>query len=406
MHENIIEQAKKVLASNQRGRKWTIPSAGIYPHQWLWDSCFIAIGYAHYDIEMAKQEIRHLLEAQWEDGLVPHIRFNPDWQNNRIQWKKWLDAFAGNTSGITQPPLIAVAVKKIYEKSRDKEYLKEIFPKIKKYHEYLANKRKKDGLLFIIHPWESGMDNITVWDSIVDKIKDTGLKPEQRIDTQYVPEEQRISTKQLDHFWSIADLIIKHKCNIDKILEETPFIVADVLFNAVWRRANLAMSELAGEIGEDSGIFKSWAEETRQAMNSRMLDNGAYYDFDFKNNRLIKERTCTSLLHLYGRLQDNPDISILEDFWTEYPVSTQQKNSGKFEARRYWRGPVWININWFVIRGLEEYGFSGKAEELKKKTIELVEKSGFREYYNPLTGEGLGAGSFSWTAALIIDLLG
>jgi len=401
----LQEKAKEVLKGNDAENSWTIPAQGLYPHQWLWDSCFIAIGYSHFNPERAKKEITSLLKAQWDDGFLPHIRFNPKVQKNRPQWKKWLDSLGRNTSGITQPPVVAIAVLKIYQKDKDKEFLKKVFQKIKRYHEYLAKNRKKDGLLFIIHPWESGMDNITVWDSIIEKIKGVGLEKEQRIDTEFVPEKQRVTTKQLDCFHALVDIIIKNKCDINKIQQESPFIVADVLFNCVWRRANLALSELAQEINEEPAIFENWAKETEDAMNRKMLDNGVYYDFDFKNNRLIKEKTCTSLLHLYGKITDNPDIEILNDFWANYPVSTLSKESKKFEPQRYWRGPVWININWFVIRGLEDCGLKKKAQELKKKTIELIEKSGFREYFNPNTGEGLGANNFSWTAALLIDLL-
>jgi glycogen debranching enzyme len=88
-----------------------------------------------------------------------------------------------------------------------------------------------------------------------------------------------------------------------------------------------------------------------------------------------------------------------------FPLPSVPDKSPYFDPRRYWRGPVWINMNWFVIVGLQRYGFTEEAQWLRTHTLGLVEKSGFREYYNPMSGEGLGATSFSWTAALTIDLL-
>ena len=37
--------------------------------------------------------------------------------------------------------------------------------------------------------------------------------------------------------------------------------------------------------------------------------------------------------------------------------------------------------------------------------MRLVERSGFREYFDPFTGEGHGSPGLSWTAALLIDVL-
>lgn len=71
----IIEAARQVLEHNDRG-EYTVPGARLYPHQWLWDSCFIAIGMRHYDVERAKTEIYSLLKGQWANGMLPNIIFN------------------------------------------------------------------------------------------------------------------------------------------------------------------------------------------------------------------------------------------------------------------------------------------------------------------------------------------
>jgi glycogen debranching enzyme len=69
-----------------------------------------------------------------------------------------------------------------------------------------------------------------------------------------------------------------------------------------------------------------------------------------------------------------------------------------------WRGPVWINTNWYLARGLRRYGRPDLARHLEDRSAALVEGAGFREYYDPRTGEGHGARDFSWSA-LALDML-
>ena len=73
-----------------------------------------------------------------------------------------------------------------------------------------------------------------------------------------------------------------------------------------------------------------------------------------------------------------------------------------FERRRYWRGPTWINVNWLIIDGLQRSGQEALAAKLAARTIELIARSGFREYFDPVSGEGCGADDFAWTAALVL----
>jgi glycogen debranching enzyme len=80
-------------------------------------------------------------------------------------------------------------------------------------------------------------------------------------------------------------------------------------------------------------------------------------------------------------------------------------DSSFFDPLKYWQGPTWINTNWLIIEGLKRYGFTEEAEQLTKKSINVVAKSGPSEYFSPLDGSPAGAANFSWTAALTIDLL-
>ena len=92
-------------------------------------------------------------------------------------------------------------------------------------------------------------------------------------------------------------------------------------------------------------------------------------------------------------------------YQTKFPLPSVPINSSWFKPMRYWQGPTWININWLLIDGLERYGYKQLASELSEQTINLVKNSGFNEYFNPIDGSAAGVHDFSWTAALIIDLL-
>ena len=88
----------------------------------------------------------------------------------------------------------------------------------------------------------------------------------------------------------------------------------------------------------------------------------------------------------------------------KYFFSSIKPNHKSFEEKRYWRGPIWVNCNWFVYKGLEnkDHLFSKKV---KRKTIKMIEANGFHEYYNRKTAKPMGAKNFSWSAALYLDLI-
>ena len=75
MKKSLLEQAKNVLDNNFQLGGFTIPSKGLYPFQWKWDSGFISIGYAHYDIDKAKKELSWYPKTSLEEGLDKTINW-------------------------------------------------------------------------------------------------------------------------------------------------------------------------------------------------------------------------------------------------------------------------------------------------------------------------------------------
>src|SRR3990167_10632830 len=161
----LFEAAKAVLAENNRGN-YTVPAGDLYPHQWLWDSCFIAIGLRHFDIDRAQTELMSLKRGQWSNGMIPNMIFsdNTSLGLDRILWDSALSPQAPRgvaTSGITQPPMLAEAVMRIGEKlslPERRSWYKQTLPMLLHFHGWLYDQRdpNHDGLIVVIHPYESG----------------------------------------------------------------------------------------------------------------------------------------------------------------------------------------------------------------------------------------------------------
>ncbi|MCB0613570.1 MAG: hypothetical protein KDC75_09690, partial [Phaeodactylibacter sp.] len=182
MYETLLETAKGVLENNWNGT-FTKPAPSLYPHQWNWDAGFIAIGNAHYNMDRAEADLRHLFSAQWATGLLPQIVFGDDpnaryfpgpdfWQADRSPNAPK----SPRTSGITMPPVHGFVLWRIYEIAQDKQrakaFLKEMYPKVMSLHRYLYQYRDphEEGLVYIRHPWEGGTDNSPIWDSALKRM--------------------------------------------------------------------------------------------------------------------------------------------------------------------------------------------------------------------------------------------
>ena len=182
-------------------------------------------------------------------------------------------------------------------------------------------------------------------------------------------------------------------------------------------RANLDLAEIAEVLGEDSGVPRTWHERTAAAINTKLWheDDGAYYSYDRVAGKLLLDETIATFHPLYGRVPTAERAQRLIDghlldtkkFWPEHgtPIPTTSMDSPWYNPENYWLGPVWVNTNWMVLHGLRDYGHADRANSIAEGTLGLIAKSGFREYFQPETGEGFGTNTFSWSAALSIDLL-
>ncbi len=432
---NLLEQAKAVLAENDQG-SFTIPAQGPYPHQWLWDSCFIAIGLRHYDVERAKIEILSLLRGQWANGMVPHMILNPRGEQVGIGkvWRSWLNPNSPDdvtTSGITQPPMLAEAVVRVGEKLKLPErrsWYRMVFPALLAYHQWLYNERDPhgEGLALQIHPWETGMDNtppwmeelhghlLPWWVRALHKTHLDIIVGWLRSDRKLARIDQRMSNVEALALFDMQRRFRRKNYDFGRIIDHSLLAVEDLAFNCILVKANTRLQEIAKSLRQElSEPLLADMRKTEEALE-QLWDpfSGQYFSRDFISHRLLKESSVATLLPLYAgcitKERAEKLVKLLENehrFGPAYPVPSAPLDSPWFKPKTYWQGPTWININWLVIDGLRHYGYDNHAVALTESTLELVEKAGLSEYFDSLTGEPAGAANFSWTAALTIDLL-
>ena len=374
-----IEEAKKILLSNRKNG-YTLPTNNkLYPAQWNWDSAFIALGYSYFNLDYALEEIETLLEGQWDDGMVPHILFHDkdtSYFPNHTTWKCGKNI---PSSGITQPPVLAIILKKIIENNQlnDDQNLRilKILIKIKKYHEWFIKFRdpNKTGLVSILHPWESGYDNSPIWDEPMSNIlvdKDLNY---QRRDLEVSNSDERPLKKDYDRYVTIRDQFRDVNYNPNKLYELSIFNVVDVGFNSLFLKANKDLVKLLKKFKlnyDELDFFISKSES--EIIKLYNYDSDEFVSKDLNTNKDIIIPSITNYFILIADLKnDKLNKKIINNLKNhnlnkKYIFSTIKPDHQTFEEKRYWRGPVWINCNWLIYEGIKnkdkEYSIKIKNE--------------------------------------------
>jgi glycogen debranching enzyme len=417
----LVSDAQALLRGNDRGG-FTVPAPKLYPHQWNWDSAFCAIGWRYFQPRRAARELEMLLRGQWADGLIPHIIFNPEsnYEPGPRQWKTEGAPGAPSAapaSSITQPPVAATAARLVLERAGGDAEIEACFrrlvPALERWHAWFLDTRDPSsiGAPAIVHPWESGMDNATRWDSAMARIE-PGEIEYRRVDNSVVDPSHRPTRSDYDrYFFMVTE---RARLGFRPPRPDTePLLITDVGITAILVRAEEDLAWLGEALGIETPGASSRRAALCRALDTRLWDSesGSYCDFDVKTDQPVRVDHVANFLPLYSGVVPAERARKLAarldrggDFDAEWPVPTVPLADPAFEARRYWRGPSWISINWLLIQGLRRAGISELADRLAGRTLELIARSGFREYYDPQTGDGCGAEDFSWTAALAIDL--
>jgi len=409
--QGLADAAAGVLMANDTG-VFVKPGPGQYPGQWNWDAALITVGLAHLDANRAQTEVRSLLSGQWEDGMIPHIVFHStdiEYFPGPEIWGKGDGSPGVATSGITQPPLLASAVRRLHERHPSNGFLEEVVPGLERWHNWFQSRRSADdSLVAILHPWESGMDNSPRFDRALARSGSPDTEFTRR-DLVHVAAEQRPTDLDYAGYMSILETL--REAGYRPSIEKAPFTVGDVFLTAVLARAEADLAWLWQQLGESGADARARSNSLLVALDEAWHESeGLYGDAGGEDH----PATIAGVLPLVADVGHDKSVRLLAAMldpsrfgpssdapW--YPTSVA-KDDRRFEARRYWRGPVWVNVNWLLINGLEDAGYQDEANRLEEHTLKLVRENGFWEYYDPRTGQGLGCSQFSWTAATVLDL--
>jgi glycogen debranching enzyme len=379
------------------------PSTGTYPFQWFWDSCFHAVALSHIDLSRARSELRSLLANQQPDGFVAHVTF---WQREKYEALLSTYSIAYRTpylSDCIQPPVLAEAVAAAARGEGGDAFLREMLPAVRRYYDWLHEVRDPDGdgLIATLQPDESGLDHTPKYDAYLG----IGEVTHQ----QYVDAWQRVAGP----YGAVGRVPAR-------MFELDVFVVEDVLVNTIYAENQRVLGELLERAGDPAGAaqMRGRARATLAGLVEKCWDAqaGLFFDLAGRREDMLRVSTVSSLMPL--ALPDLPKpiaqrllarLSDPREYWARYPVPSVAMTEPSFAPgvcgeKLVFRGPTWMNTNWYLSRGLRHHGRADLARIIEQRSAELVERSGFREYYDPVTGEGHGARDFSWTA-LVLDML-
>ena len=404
----LEEKAKQVLLRNYEatGRRYICPSWPHYPNQWFWDSCFHAIACSYLGLyDLAKNEIVRLLGFQDTRGCIPSYIYADtfcllNWRDwfawERFMFKGWLPP-AVSTVGI---PVLAQAVRAIQDPQFFQKYEKQIVA----FYAYFPAYRDpdRDGLISIITPREGGRDSSPEYDFFrMGRLPKIFSFLDAPLDFAFLA---FMEARYKMMGWDERKILASNIFNVQDLAVQCMYI--DGLYDLAWMLENWGGGdkgypdiETAMISAEHAVLAKCWNGQDR-----------AFYSLRNGNTQLTDITIASLFPLLIKKLPQNQKAAILElladesKFKTPYPVPSVSVSHPAFHPSRtvpLWRGPSWINPNWFLIRGLMRHGAADIARHIVETSIEMVEKNGFREFYQPFTGEGLRVHNFGWSTLVV-----
>lgn len=408
---SLTQKAIDILTKNDRGG-YTIPTSGLYPYQWNWDSAFVALGIATYDFTRAWSEITTLIEGQWPDGMIPSIIFrsdDPSYFPGPSRWGKTPGAIP--STGVSQPPVLATIVRQITTDTQGPARRAQVFDQIFAWHKWYHDNRTADGIVATVHPWETGRDNCPEWNIGLDAMEVApDLPPYKRMDNTHVNPAFRPTQEQYDKYLTIVHFGDSIGWDQRRLTDEGPFLMADPNIHFVLLRADKDLLAMALEMGRpvvECDQIRAWISKGEAATDYLWNDDlGAFTARDIRTGQFSDGfSNCSALCFYADAGTPEQRARTLENMRriaakVDHMLPSWDPASASFEAQRYWCGPLWPQMNYMTERGLSEQGEHELAQSVRDGLCNAIEKSGFWECFNPLTGEGCVGSDFSWTAAV------
>lgn len=392
----------------QRPYDYTCPSPETYPFQWAWDSGYHAIALTHVDTRRARDELSSLVSAATPTGFLPHMVLWQDDLRPMATAQFRIELWEGWRSVTIAPPVVARAVKHVYQVTGDDLWLSRVLPPVIAFFNWLRKHRTSPttGLLEIYQPDESGLDCSPKYDTAlgIDGLPDSA-----------VHDAWHTAMRALIGSYAAAD-----RTPETPLRTHNRFVWNDVLVNTIYADGLACLSRLAETAGMPGCVAARLAERSG-AIGTALVrhcwdeSTGAFHDLDLVSGARAEILTASSLFPI---LLDSVPRKLAEraieehllnekEFWRPFPVpsvaATEPSYDPDFTTKAIFRGSSWVNLNWYLYRGLRKHGYRAEARTLAERTCALVTASGTRECYGPEDPAGHGARSFGWSA-LTLDL--
>lgn len=382
VYRTLAGKTVLTLQNNTRIPAGELNHAGVFPSYhykwfhgfWAWDSWKHAVAVAQYDTSLASDQIRAMYDFQTDNGFIPDCIY----RDTTIENHNYRN---------TKPPLSAWAVWAVFEEGKNTALLEELYPKILLQHKWWYQNRDhdQDGICefgstdgtLIAAKWESGMDNAVRFDkSQILKNSETAFSLDQ------------------------------------ESVDLNAYLYAEKIYLA-------QMAEILGK-KEEAQAFQKDAEKLKLQIQNQFFDteSGWFYDTSLDGKEFINAMGCEGWIPLWAKVATKEQAAAVKEnmmnpkyFNTKVPFQTLSASHPDFEPDGgYWRGPNWLDQAYFCVMGLRNYGFNTEADEATYKLIHNAEGvlengKAIRENYNPITGAGLEAQNFSWSAAHYLLLL-
>ena len=407
----LIAEAERVFANNRVESEmgtFHLPSFSTYKRFYAWDSGWNVISLASIAPEAAYQELAAIFNFQVDSGRVPHEAVPPEMPIEQDTAFKRMGHEMFDKDGrsyMLDPPSFLMAAGELYERTGDARVL-DLLPKMEKCMEYLIGPRDLmgDGLVAAIHRWEPGTDMAPSYDEVMDISPWdplAGIKTDQRGD-------------------ATVRLYSKLGWDLEKVRDANEFVLEDPGLNAIAAAGAQALSKLFAAAGDQakSEYWSKTAKRMVRTMEDKLWDEekGFFYPrYDALEPKLAGRASLTGLVPLMTGLVSKSKADRVISEWLVSPRHFGAKWLVPFnslaEMRRdpptphrahLWRGScIWINMNWMTARAAKACGREDISREITKKSATMILNHGFREYYRPRTGKGVGARSFTWPALVI-----
>lgn len=384
--------ARDVLEAHWRDPGFTCPNAGTYPWLWLWDSCFHALVWAELDEpERALSELRVALEGQWSSGFVPHMRYMDMTREFDLFWGVPTTRSLPSTSSITQPPVYAWVVSQLV--SRGMDVPRDLIERSVDGLWFLLEGRRRsaEGLIEIVHPWESGCDHSPRWDDVM------------------LPGDPTVDRYDRDTWFRRKEELL---ASIERDRRGAPianpeFPVGSVAFTSIVAHGARALAPVAGDRGLAeaadglaAALVQRWDPGRRTFCDSGPTAGGSG-----------SARTAEALLGVL--VVDDAEIlgaiagELMDPlaFGGRYGPSQVHRDEVTFRRDSYWRGPSWPQISFLLHSGLEASGVPSALTAAAHVSVSLAAgawESGWAEYWDPDDARPGGAVPQSWATLAVL----